>query len=224
MASRFNCAPKFDQPVKIPTREIVHNVFEDFKDSILNRVYAVDEFVKEIGGFIASRFSVDVLHATAIEVDLEDINLNAYYDSEEDELCKISIQLVIVTNPYETCVLLNKTDYVKFVNNIADALIHELVHMKQSRDRDFFDPMHYCKYDSSCESEYLSNPDEIDAYSYNIASELKEHTDPIKKLVNAKLITIADSVNLWAYVNTFDKDFQNPILKKILKKVYKKLS
>jgi hypothetical protein len=223
MASRFNCAPKFDERVKIPTREIIHNVFNDIKDLAINRVFAVDDFVKEIGEFIANRFSVNVFCATSPEVDPGDVNLNAYYDSEEDEACKISIDIVLITHPRETCIIFDKDCYKRFVNNLSDALAHELIHMKQARTRDFIEIDHRCQYYSDEGFEYLANPDEIDAYAHNIATELNDSAIILEKLNQPSKITIKESINLWVYFNVFGSDLTQPILRRLLKKVYKKL-
>ena len=229
MPSKFNCAPKFDQKVKIPTREQVKDVCDKFALPKIDQIFDVKEFVKILGKFIADKFSVNVLHATAIEVDPGDININAYYDFQEDEFCKIAIELVLITNVQEKYLLFTEELYTTFVKRLADALVHELVHMKQSRARDHlaveFMPDNIDDLDAEIrEFFYLSNPDEIDAYAYNIADELKDNPDPLQKLRNPLNVTIDESINLWVYVNTFDGDLSDPILKKLLKKVYKRLT
>jgi len=69
----------------------------------------------------------------------------------------------------------------------------------------------------------LSDPDEIDAYAFNIAQELKVHPNPVQKLNQIKDIKLEDSINLWAYVQTFDKNPDHPVIKRLLKKIYKNL-
>jgi hypothetical protein len=98
--------------------------------------------------------------------------------------------------------------------------------MQQSRARDFLLVEHRSKRSIAIDENllYLSNPDEIAAYAYNIATELKEHDNPIQKLRNPKAVTIVDSVNLWAYINAFAQNLSNPVVKKLLKKVYKYLT
>jgi hypothetical protein len=70
----------------------------------------------------------------------------------------------------------------------------------------------------------LSDPDEIDAYAYNIATELREHPNPLSKIRNPAAVSVNDSINLWAYIQAFSKDLNNPVVKKLLKKVYKNLT
>lgn len=223
---KFNCSPKFDQVVKLPSRDIIKNIFEDFSDKFLDQVYSKDEFIKNLAKIIADRFHVNVLHAEAVEVDVNDVGINGYYDADDDEQCKIAIEVVLVTNPNSKFILFDQEKYATFAINLADVLAHELLHMRQYRARDFI-PIDHCpdKYvDLDKELLYLSNPDEIDAYAYNIADELRVHPNPMKKLSNLKEITLRDSINLWAYLNAFSYDFSSPSIKRLLKKVYKYLS
>jgi hypothetical protein len=71
---------------------------------------------------------------------------------------------------------------------------------------------------------YLSDLDEIDAYAYNIATELREHANPLSKLINPATVSVNDSINLWAYIQAFSQNIQEPTIKRLLKKVYKHLT
>lgn len=222
---KFNCSPKFDEPVKIPSRERVEQICKDLESSVVNQIFPVKLLIHTLGDYIADRFRVNVMHSTATEVEFGDVSINAYYDAEADEDCKIAIEIVLITNTNEKTILFEQEAYDRFVIALADSLAHELVHMKQNRARDFLYVDHKLASDEiEDELIYLSHPDEIDAYAYNIADELKVHPSPLKKLHNIKNVEISDSINLWAYVTAFEKDFKHPALKRLLKKIYKYLT
>lgn len=225
MPKKFNCAPKFDQKVKIPTRDDIREVCRDLQPMVADQFFAIKDLINILADFIAKRFSVNVMHSQAMQVDPGDINLAAYYDSTEDEFCKISIELVLITNTRDKIILVTDELFNIFVTRLADCLIHELVHMKQARARDFIETAYdECRDSLGDEVDYLSNPDEIDAYSYNIADELSENSEPLKLLAAPTSVSIDESLNLWVYVNTFGVTDGNPTLKKLLKKVYKRLT
>lgn len=226
MPSKFNCAPKFDQEVKIPTRDQIFQVCKPLENDIVNQVYTVPDFIKFVGKFIADKFSVNVAHSTAPGVDSGDVSIAAYYDYMDDEFCKTSIELVLITNVNDKFILFDQDLYTRFIKCLADSLVHELVHMKQARARDFIPTDQDYGPEGTVEHElnYLSNPDEIDAYAYNIAVELQENTNPFQKLNNPSTISIEESLNLWVYVNTFGQNINNPTMKKLLKKIYKRLT
>lgn len=226
MPSKFNCAPKFDQKVKVPSRDTIRSVCQDLFPLVSNQFFIVKDLINVLADFVAKRFSVNVLHSQAIQVDPGDINLAAYYDSIDDESCKIPIELVLITNSQDSIILVTDELLNIFVTRLADCLIHELVHMKQARDREFIETRREERHRDNLDDEidYLSHPDEIDAYAYNIADELSENSEPLKILATPTAVKIDQSLNLWVYVNTFGQCPNDPIMKKLLKKVYKRLT
>jgi len=223
---KFNCAPKLVDRVEIPTREQVRIVCEDLEKIVVDQVFSVNDLIDCVGHFVARRFRVSVLHARALEVEPTEVNINAFYDAERDERKKPSIELIMVTNPNDDYIILGQEEWTLFVTRLADSLAHELIHMRQTRARDFLFVEHKARKNTTVDENllYLSDPDEIDAYAYNIATELKEHPNPIQKLTNPKAVTIVDSVNLWAYIHAFAQNLSDPTLKQLLKKVYKHLT
>lgn len=232
---KFNCCPKLDKTVVVPTRKEVLEIFEDIKPSIVNQFYAVDELIQNLGLFIGNRFNIDVKHAETAQVDQNDIELNGYYDGGLDEVGDIAIEIFLITNPMQDVMLIDEKQFDSITRKIADTLSHEVIHMQQFRARDFLEVERWEFGGESYEEEYdedeenrwyLSSPDEINAYAYNIANELLDrnsYTQVIEKLNKVRDIAIEDSVNLWAYVNAFSKDVNHPVLKRLIKKVYKSL-
>lgn len=233
---KFNCCPKLNKTVVVPTRKEVLEIFEDIKPSIVNQFYAVDELIQDLGQFIGNRFNIDVKHAETAQVDQNDIELNGYYDGGLDEVGDIAIEIFLITNPMQDVMLLDEKQFDSITRKIADTLSHEVIHMQQFRARDFLevekwefggDGYEEEDYDEDEENRwYLSSPDEINAYAYNIANELLDrnsYSQVIEKLNKVKDIAIEDSVNLWAYVNAFSKDVNHPVLRRLIKKVYKSL-
>jgi hypothetical protein len=223
---KLDCAPKLGQNIKIPTRHEVLRVLTDLNDQVVNVMFPAGDLIGLLGEFIATRFRVDVVSAEANEVEINDISVNAYYDPDLDERKKIAIELVLITNPNSQFIMLDDMTWLAFSNGIADSLAHELIHMRQHRLREFEDVSvrHATAFNEHPDAqEYLADPDEIDAYAFNIAQELKVHQNPIQKLNQIKDIKLEDSVNLWAYVQTFDRNPDHPVIKRLLKKVYKNL-
>ena len=235
---KFNCCPKLDKAVVVPTRKEILEILDDIKPFIVNQCLPIDEFIQDLGLFLGKRFNVDVKHAEATQVDQNDVELNGYYDGGLDEAGDTPIEIYLVTNPMQDVILIDEEGFNSIGRKIADTLSHEVIHMQQFRARDFlevekwdFDSVYEegdDEYDEAEENRwYLSSPDEINAYAYNIANELLDKSDypkVIEKLNKIKDISISDSVNLWAYVQAFSKDVNHPVLRKLIKKVYKSLT
>lgn len=150
--------------------------------------------------------------------------VNAYYDAEDDFDNEIPIEIVIYHN-FDKYTLWNRSQITELLIQIFDAVIHEFQHQSQSQKRSYqsFWPH------SSIVLQYLSDPDEIDAYALSIAIELcrmlgKERS--LKYLSRFKLLSRFKiqhklvSPNLFAFVNVFEEQ-NSRILKILIKKVYK---
>lgn len=223
---KINCSPKLGHTIQIPKRAEVLSIMRDLEPQVVNVLFPVQDLIETLGEFIASRFRVDVVGAVSSDVDIEDININAYYDPDLDERKKVSIELVLITNPNANHIILDEMDWMNLCMLVADSLAHELIHMRSYRARDFEDVAvkHAMAFNEHPDTqEYLADPDEIEAYAYNIAQELQTQKNPLSKLSNLKSVSINDSLNLFAYVKTFDTDAKHPVLKRLLKKVYKHL-
>jgi hypothetical protein len=228
---KFNCCPKLSRPVIIPTRKDVLEILEDIKPHIVDRFFSVDELVQDLGMFIGQRFNIDVKHAEASQVDQNDIELNGYYDGGLDEAGDVPIEVYLITNPMQDVMIIDNSQFNLIARKIADTISHEVIHMSQFRARDFLEVerIEYTDVDEDYEEDerwYLSSPDEINAYAYNIANELLDKHDlPVvmEKLNKIKEISIEDSINLWSYVNAFEKNTSHPVMRRLIKKVYKSL-
>ena len=226
---KFNCKPTLKKKITIPTRKDLLPILNELKPQIVNRVFTVEEIIELLGVFIGRRFNVDVTHATAHEVNPGDIDLNAYYDSGLDEAGDTSIELYLVTNHLDETMILNEKEFDSVAKRIMDSISHEMIHMKQHRARDFLElddklAFVYADNDQLESQLYLGTPDEIHAYAFNIAEELAECPDLKKRLETPSKVGIDESLNLWAYLHTFEKDVEHPVMKRLLKKIYKNLA
>ena len=228
---KFNCCPKLSQPVVVPTRKQILEILDEIKPMVVDNFFSVDEFVQELGYFIGKRFNVDVRHAEATQVDQNDVDFTGFYDGGLDESGDIPIEIFIITNPLQDVLIIDDEGFDSIARRLADTLSHEVIHMHQFRARDFLEVETVGFVDVDSEEEenryYLSSPDEINAYAYNIANELLDrhsYTLVLEKLNKVSQIQIEDSVNLWAYVQAFSKDVNHSVIKRLIKKVYKSLN
>ena len=111
----------------------------------------------------------------SIKVDQGSMNIGAHYDPDKDEEGHLPIHIDLFFSNEDT----NQLTWTRqgrkfFLYNLQDVMKHELLHMKQHRQRDFHPGKN--GYDNrSMEYEYMSRPDEIEAYAMNIADELTRH-------------------------------------------------
>jgi len=98
----------------------------------------------------------------------EEFYVNAYYDAEDDYNNETPIEVVVHHN-FDKEVVWDKKQITSFLTQIFDATVHECKHRRQSIKRKH---VTYSLHVKQPYDEYLSDPDEIDAYAISIAIEL----------------------------------------------------
>lgn len=198
----------------------MQKLLEPLKDEIIGIPRSKKEITEIVGLVISTSFRADILFCDASEVDIGDLNFSATYDYELDSMDRPSIEIYFVFNPLDHTLIIDEETFDNISKRLCDTISHEQIHQRQYRSRYWEE---YFDVDTDNPFLYLSNKDEIDAYSYNIANELLDYTDcqkALSLLTKPSNITIEQSVNLWAYIQLFGSA-SNPIIKRLLKKVSK---
>lgn len=151
---------------------------------------------------------------------------NGYYDPEDDKNQECCIELVITHNFPKDHVWYPEHS-TELLIQIFDTVVHELKHQRQYRKRKF--KVGVLRDDNH--KEYLSDPDEIDAYSISIAIELSRSlgkTRALRYLQNVdtlsrfKLRHNFVSPSLSMYYGEFNNP-NHPVIIRLTKKVYVRL-
>ena len=112
---------------------------------------------------------------------------------------------------------------------LADVIKHEQLHKSQYSKRDYIDTSVGID-NRDINYEYMSRPDEIEAYAMNIADELvrkagKDGAFDLLRMAN-KTAQFKDemgnllSPNLFGYMGMWNFDSKHPVIKRLLKKIY----
>ena len=202
--------------------------------------FDLNDIAKDINGTQTFREIITIVekHFPIAEVNIVrvpdvpegELTIGAHYDPEKDEEGETAIFITIVFSekgPETFTWGDNSKKY--FLNKLKDALKHELLHMKQYRDRDFHAGTDGYD-DSDMEHEYMSRPDEIEAYAMNIGDEfirkvgkdgaidllrMAKKTAQFKNKLGQFL-----SPDLLAYFALFNWDTNHPVIKRLIKKIY----
>jgi len=178
----------------------------------------------------------DVLDILRIEVNFEntpnvsadEINMNAGYSQGIDKWKDPDIyptSLTLLLNNKQRTYNFSKEGFDELVNRISDAIGHERIHQGQARKRKLQHPgSEYTGPGKDKEERgYLGKPDEVEAFSYNIASELLRRHDK-ETIINAfrqgDLSILKDSINFVAYLASFE-DTDNKTMRNLINKIIK---
>ena len=151
---------------------------------------------------------------------------NGYYDPKEDRANECPIELVITHN-FNKNILWYTSHTTSLLVQVFDTTVHELRHMRQFRKRKFLAGKHR----QPGHKEYLSDPDEIDAYSISIATELCRGLGKhraIRYLHNHSILSrfkLGDNF-VSPCLGMYRAEFPNPkdpVMKQLTKKIYVRL-
>jgi len=209
-------------------------------NSILERVNLVCKYVREsnkhgvtfkkLVGATRSAFKIQELDLIIKSkkdkfLSSAEFYVNAYYDAEDDFNNETPIEVIVHHNFVDTDVF-NQKQITEFLIQIYDAVVHEYRHQQQSLKRNY---EVFSDHNQSPYEEYLTDPDEVDAYAVSIAIELLRHMSKERAKRYMSRITIMAkmrrnnmlvSPNLKSYIDHFGL---NQVTRKIAKKVYKHL-
>lgn len=162
-----------------------------------------------------------------ITVELGWMYTGGTYYSDWDQENRQCIEVVFSSNPLDKYLLITKKKFKRMCTTFSDVILHELMHMRQYRRRNF---KILPDYESTAEmtelrreQRYLGCTDEIDAYSFNIACELRDRLKTRKEISNyvAKKHRRGPllSHGLRFYLKAFEYNHNHPIIKRLKKRI-----
>lgn len=187
---------------------------------------------RKLSKHITQYLPVKVIKQTHQKVEKNYVYIGGTYFSDEDKSKRKSIEIIFVYNPDDTEISISRQKFKRLSVCFADTVLHELIHMRQFRRRNFKYLPDYAsnaeKLSQQQEQSYLGSADEIDAYGFNIACELLERFDgnqkKVIKHINKNPISKRGREDTWRmYLKAFDFDHSHEVIKKVKRKVIRYL-
>lgn len=150
------------------------------------------------------------------------------YESYKDKKNTRFITLTLQYNPKDKKIFYSYPKFDKLCTNIADTILHEVVHTRQYRRRNYKAILGYESFADSgkqrTNQEYYGHDDEIDAYGFNIACSLtdqfKQDRKSVLNYLNQDLNDDRLKKNPYKdYLSAFDYNHNHIVIKKLKKKI-----
>jgi hypothetical protein len=198
---------------------------QSFSDWLVQGNHTPKEIATELENNIGDITRVEM--ELSPNVDKGDMNASAAYEQDDDEDGEIPFEITLVFSNKEDRMTVQ--DPNPLINRILDMMKHEMIHQKQARARDF-EQYTQGKDSRNQNYEYMSRPDEIEAYAMNIADELVRKTDKASAIALLRMANKTAqfkdemgnflSPDLFAYMGMWNFDSKHPVIKRLLKKIY----
>ena len=201
-------------------------------DSLENKVVTHKDIIRKIKKTVPFT-ECKIIGNSSLSLATNSFIVAGLYDCELDEEGKPPIEVEIIFPKRKETFLFTQDDVSKehwgeFCIDFANILGHEFVHLNQFRRRNFNWSRPYKSINTKPgikeQQEYYGDPDEIDAYAFNIACALsdkfnKDH-EKIVQYLNADLKDKRFKKNGYTmYLETFDHDHRHRVIKKLKKKI-----
>lgn len=212
------------------TRIDIFDHMQSIRSSVTKRYLPITAIYNILANHIRKIAPVRVYRKTNWDVPHDFVYIGGMYDSELDQDKKKCILINLLFNPLVDKFRFSKETFMMLSKEIADTILHEVIHMRQYRRRNFKSRPDYRSNVMQSylrqQQSYLGNKDEIDAYSFNIACELYDkfgcNQSKIVKFLNQS--RPRRSIGLKNYLKTFNYDHNHPVIIELKKKIKNYLS
>jgi hypothetical protein len=213
-------------------RNSIITLMHTLAPEIVKQPLTIGQFHKKVTTLLKKHLPVRVRKTFSPKVDQGFVYVGGCYHSAYDEDYVKCIEVLFQYRANEKIINLTSKRFSSMCTTIADTLLHEIIHMRQFRRRNFKQLPDYAsnaeKSDIREEQEYLGCSDEIDAYGFNIACELMDkfgkNKNQIVNYLNENQKGKKRRHNSWRmYLKAFEHDHNHPILQRVKKKVVRYL-
>ena len=158
-------------------------------------------------------------------VQTNEIYVGGFYNSEYDQDGLPPIEINLAYCPKQTHINLIDHQLSKICTLIADVTLHEIVHLKQYRYRNFSDINRYKSQsedpDQRIKQEYLGDKDEVEAFGFNLACELWDrygnNITKSNRWLDSDHWQQNPTSQMHEYMVAFDGDHDHPVIQKLKK-------
>ena len=160
------------------------------------------------------------------------VYVGGMYSSDIDKKnCPRYIEVIFSYNFFQQYLKLSRYKWKRICKIFADVCLHEIIHMRQFRARNFkLIPVYSSNAERAKErktQEYLGDRDEMGAYAFNIACELYDrfgdNFGAAKKYLNLDTYKRHKRTDWFRYMKAFDNNHNHTIIKRMKKKVINQL-
>jgi hypothetical protein len=213
-------------------RNYLTQLFWETSSKIVGQELPIKKIHSIISTHIKKHLPIRVVKHRDDNVDFGFMYIGGCYYSCQDYDNEMCIELILSYNPFEDKLNITRHRFKQMSTLFADTVLHEIIHMRQFRRRDFKQLPDYAstaeKREKRDEQKYLGNSDEIDAYAFNAACELvskfPDDHNSIVKYLNIKQSRTRGKINTWQmYLKAFEFDHDHRIIQRFKKKIIRYL-
>jgi hypothetical protein len=200
---------------------------------IVGKKMPVGQLQKKLSTYIKSSLPVKVVRRrNDFKHDPKIVYMGGTYYSDRDQAGYTRfIEIVLSYHPFTEQIKMTEYRWRRLCSLFADTILHELIHMRQYRSRNFKlipgyeSTAHYHK--QRQDQEYYGHRDEMGAFSFNIACDMLDRFGynpvEIRKYMDSMRAKRHKSTSYCKFLTAFDWDHDHLKVRQMKKKILKQL-
>lgn len=212
-------------------RENLCTMLYELKPYIVGKSLTIKDLQKLLSDHIKWHLPIRVTLKRDASHDKGVVYIGGAYYAQYDVEDYRQIEIAFSYNTSSNRIKLSDTRWNRMCLLFADTILHEVIHMRQYRTRRFkdipgYESTAYYARDRK-EQEYYGHPDEMGAFSFNIACEIYDKFgddfDAAKKYLDSNLAKRAKKSTYHKYLKVFDWNHNHPVIRSMKKKIIRNL-
>ena len=212
-------------------RENLYAMMYELKPFVVGKRLAIKTLQKLLSTHIKCHLPIRVRLQRDLTHDKGVVYIGGVYYADYDQEGYRQIEVNFSYKSTNAEIKLSDNRWDRMCRLFADTILHEIVHIRQSRTREFkqipgYESTAYYARDRR-EQEYYGHKDEMGAFAFNIACELNDkfgdNFDAAKHYLDTNLSKRAKKTCWYKYLKTFDWNHKHPIIRSMKKKIVRNL-
>lgn len=214
-------------------RDNLYSMLYSAGRDIVGKKFAVKDLQKLLSTHIKSHLPVKVVSRRNDSTQKRGLIYmgGAYYSEYDKNYYTRFIEIVLSYHPKDTTIKLTEYRWVRICQLFADTILHEVIHMRQYRSRNFksipgYESTAYYR-KQRVDQEYYGDRDEMGAFSFNIACDLIDRfgydRNRIQKYLDSMQAKRHKKTTYHRILAAFDWNHNHPKVRQMKKKILHQL-
>jgi hypothetical protein len=212
-------------------RQSLYSYFYSLNTKLVGKNLTPDQIHRSIRKHLKSVFPIKIKKCIDSKIAQRHIYIGGVYYSDHDKKYKPAIEINFSYHPNDEKLKITEYRWRRMSLRFADTMLHEIIHMRQFRARNFKNIPGYQSVAESAkqrkEQTYFGDRDEMGTFSFNIACEMIDRFGYDPKTISQYMDSnnARRHKNSWwySYLKAFNFNHDDKIIRRMKHKILKQL-
>lgn len=213
------------------SRDVLYAYFYSLNKKIVGKALTIEQIHRYLSRHIKKVLPVRIKKYIDPKIEKGLIYTGGMYYSGYDQAGKPAIEINFSYHPEDSTLKITDYRFKRMAIRFADVVLHELIHLRQFRARNFKSIPGYQSTAASAkdrrDQEYFGDRDEMGAFAFNIACEMIDrfgyYPSEIKRYLNSDDVRRHKNTWWFSYLKAFKWNHDHKIIRRMKRKIVNQL-